>query len=90
VAVGVNCTPPEHVEALLRAARGVAKPRLAYPNLGSTWDSDAKAWRHEGPRPDFGALAPGWRHAGATAIGGCCETTPDDIAAIAASLAAAP
>ncbi|MGZ8578623.1 MAG: homocysteine S-methyltransferase [Actinomycetota bacterium] len=86
VAVGVNCTPPGYVGALLRSAGELPVPMIAYPNLGSTWDPGAKRWIAEGPRPDLGALAPTWRDAGATAIGGCCGTGPEDIAAIAAAL----
>jgi homocysteine S-methyltransferase len=56
---------------------------MAYPNLGSTWDAVAKVWMATGPRPDLGALSEDWRAAGATAVGGCCGTTPDDIAAMA-------
>jgi homocysteine S-methyltransferase len=85
VAVGVNCTPPGFIPALLRSASGLGTPLLTYPNLGSTWDGVAKVWHATGPRPDFGALSVGWREAGATAIGGCCGTTPDDIAAIASA-----
>ena len=83
VAVGVNCSPPVHVPALLSSAH-VGTPLLAYPNLGSTWDAEAKSWIVEGPRPDLGAAAAGWRAAGARIVGGCCGTTPEDIRAIAA------
>ncbi len=83
VAVGVNCSPPIHVPALLSSAR-VDTPLLAYPNLGSTWDAAAKCWVVEGPRPDLGAAAGDWRAAGAHIVGGCCGTTPEDIRAIAA------
>ena len=83
VAVGVNCSPPVHIPALLSSAR-VDTPLLAYPNLGSTWDASAKSWIVEGPRPDLGAAAAVWREAGARIVGGCCGTTPDDIRAIAA------
>ena len=83
VAVGVNCSPPIHVPALLSSAR-VDTPLLAYPNLGSTWDAAAKSWVTEGPRPDLGAAAGDWRAAGAHIVGGCCGTTPEDIRAIAA------
>ncbi|MDP9327165.1 MAG: homocysteine S-methyltransferase [Actinomycetota bacterium] len=82
VAVGVNCSPPVHVPALLSSAR-VDTPLLAYPNLGSTWDAAAKNWIVEGPRPDLGAAAAAWREGGARIVGGCCGTTPDDIRAIA-------
>lgn len=92
LAIGVNCSPPGFVPALLRDAASTravaggspAVPLLAYPNVGSTWDAVARAWRAEGPRPDFGREATRWREAGATIVGGCCGTTPDDIAAIAA------
>jgi homocysteine S-methyltransferase len=86
VAVGVNCTPPAFVASLLRSAEGIEKPLLAYPNLGSRWDAETRTWHVEGPRPDFGALAADWREAGANSIGGCCGTTPDDIAAILATV----
>jgi len=83
VAVGVNCSPPVHIPALLSSVR-VDVPLLVYPNVGSTWDAVAKGWILEGPRPDFGTAAPEWRAAGARIVGGCCGTTPDDIRAIAA------
>jgi homocysteine S-methyltransferase len=83
VAVGVNCSPPVHVAALLSSVR-VDTPLLAYPNLGSTWDAASKSWVVEGPRPDLGVAAADWRAAGARIVGGCCGTTPDDIRAIAA------
>jgi homocysteine S-methyltransferase len=83
VAVGVNCSPPVHLPALLSSIR-VDTPLLAYPNVGSTWDAVAKSWILEGPRPDFGAAAAEWRAAGARIVGGCCGTTPEDIRAIAA------
>ena len=84
VAVGVNCTPPAFVPSLLASATGTGAPLLAYPNVGSTWDATARAWRVEGPRPDLAAASVDWRAAGATLVGGCCGVTPDDIAAIAA------
>lgn len=91
LAVGVNCSPPGFVASLLREAATAsatgapAVPLLAYPNVGSTWDAVARAWRAEGPRPDFGLEARRWREAGATIVGGCCGMTPGDIAAIAAT-----
>ncbi len=88
VAVGVNCTPPGFVRALLGSTGDLPVPLLAYPNLGSTWDAAGKRWIAEGPRPDLGALASTWRDAGATTIGGCCGTGPDDIVAIATTIGA--
>ena len=84
IATGVNCTRPDFVPALISSAR-VGVPLLTYPNLGSVWDAEAKTWRAEGPRPDYGAASLTWRAAGATVVGGCCGSGPEDIAAIAAA-----
>ena len=84
IAVGVNCTPPGFIPSLLDGAE-TTKPLLVYPNVGSTWDAASRSWILEGERPDPGASAVTWRSAGATIVGGCCGTTPDDIRAIAAS-----
>lgn len=82
VAVGVNCCPPAAVlPALAAAPRGVRT--VAYPNSGEEWDARARAWRGERGIPT--ALAGDWISAGAHLIGGCCRTTPADIAALAAS-----
>jgi homocysteine S-methyltransferase len=86
VAFGVNCTPPSHVPSLLREARrGAPAIRLlTYPNAGAAWDAASRAWVGT-PRP-VGELARAWLDAGASAVGGCCGTGPDDIAVIAAAL----
>jgi homocysteine S-methyltransferase len=91
VAVGVNCTSPLHVERLIESISGTTdKPVVCYPNRGSFWDPMRKAWTdppRQDARPPLRPLA--WRVAGASLIGGCCGTTPEDIAAIAAALGSA-
>jgi homocysteine S-methyltransferase len=88
VAVGVNCTSPLHVERLVETISDTTdKPVVCYPNRGSFWDPMRKAWTdppRQDARPPLRPLA--WREAGASLIGGCCGTTPEDIAAIAAAL----
>ena len=87
VAVGVNCTAPQWVESLLVEARQVTeKPLVVYPNRGEGWDAEAKCWVAESGVEAFGELALRWYGAGARLIGGCCRTTPEDIAAMAAAL----
>jgi len=87
VAVGVNCVAPELIEPLLaRCAAATAKPLVAYPNRGGTWDAASKRWLDGDAAISWERLAPSWRDAGARLIGGCCRTTPADIHAIAASL----
>ena len=88
LAVGVNCTSPLHVERLVETISAtIDKPVVCYPNRGSFWDPMRKAWTdppRQDARPPLRPLA--WKEAGASMIGGCCGTTPDDIAAIAAAL----
>lgn len=85
VAVGINCTAPQHLPSLLLQARSrSSKPLLAYPNAGEVWDAQAKQWLPGeacGHRP-FADMAMDWAGAGARLIGGCCRTTPEDIAAL--------
>jgi homocysteine S-methyltransferase len=87
IAVGVNCTPPLHVERLVETISATTdRPVVCYPNHGSFWDPMRKAWT-DPPRQDARPPRPlAWREAGASLIGGCCGTTPEDIVAIAAAL----
>jgi homocysteine S-methyltransferase len=100
VAIGINCTAPQHIDSLVAAARGrTAKPVLVYPNAGESWDAVAKRWvaaaghepvgegvhgeiRANGQPMSFADQALRWAGAGARIIGGCCRSTPDDIAAL--------
>jgi homocysteine S-methyltransferase len=88
VAVGVNCTSPLHVTSLVGlAAAATDRLVVCYPNRGAFWDAVRRDWvdpPRQDPRPTLRPLE--WRDAGARLIGGCCGTTPDDIAAIASEL----
>lgn len=88
VAVGVNCTAPRHVPALLAAAAaGTPKPLIAYPNDGDTWDAHDRRWVATGLGGRFDATAvASWTELGATWLGGCCGTGPTDIAALAGAI----
>lgn len=78
VAVGVNCVAPELVDSLIQEiASGTSKPIVVYPNSGEVWDASERCWVGESDR--FTAYVPSWIEAGATWIGGCCRTTPEDI-----------
>ncbi len=87
-AVGVNCTPPGWIEALVRrlAARLDGKPIVVYPNSGERYDSRHRGWRGVADPLDFGAAARRWRDAGARLIGGCCRTGPDHVRALRRAL----
>lgn len=85
VAVGVNCTDPAYVGDLLTGAAGVTeKPLLAYPNRGEVWDGVHNCWlpRTADNQETLASLAADWVAAGACLVGGCCRTTPADIAAL--------
>jgi homocysteine S-methyltransferase len=86
VAVGVNCCAPADVLPAVEIARAVTgKPVIVYPNSGEEWDGQRRVWIGTGRwSPD---LAPQWVAAGARIVGGCCRVMPDDIAALAATVA---
>ena len=91
-AVGVNCVAPEHVPALVAAlAARTDKPVVAYPNAGGAYDAQTKRWTGRSPRA-AGASHParGWVDAGASAVGGCCRTGPEEIVRIRAAVGACP
>ncbi len=49
VAVGVNCTPPQHIASLLDRARGATDlPLVVYPNWGRVWNGDTYEWHGAG------------------------------------------
>jgi homocysteine S-methyltransferase len=82
IAVGVNCTAPADVAALVGSAGSVSgKPVVAYPNSGEEWDATRRAWA--GPRGFAVADVATWLDRGARLVGGCCRMHPEDIAAIA-------
>jgi homocysteine S-methyltransferase len=85
-AVGLNCTPPQHVESLLKDVRGVTDlPIVAYPNWGGTWDNETYEWRRDNAVTEFApATLERWHAAGAGALGGCCGIDPSGVVGIAA------
>jgi len=84
-AIGINCTAPQHVAELVATARAhTGKPIVVYPNAGESYDAITKQWLAgaHGEHRAFELQAMDWAHAGARLIGGCCRTTPADIAAL--------
>ncbi|MEG8120017.1 homocysteine S-methyltransferase family protein, partial [Xanthomonas hortorum] len=62
---------------------------VVYPNSGEPYDAGDKRW-HAGSTTacSLADQHAQWLAAGARLIGGCCRTTPRDIAALAAARAA--
>jgi homocysteine S-methyltransferase len=84
VAIGVNCTHPSLIPALiaeLRCASG--KPIVVYPNSGEGWDAATRSWTGKADPAAYGAVAAEWFSLGAQIIGGCCRTRPAHIGQVA-------
>ena len=87
VAVGVNCTTLENIApALTTLKAAVAVPLIVYPNSGDQYDPVTKTWQETHLSHQFASFVPQWLAAGARIIGGCCRTTPKDIATVARAL----
>ena len=89
VAIGVNCTAPRFMPALLeRGATATADlPLIAYPNGGDTWDAWTRRWVAKDASGGFDAASVAtWAELGAAWLGGCCGTGPTDIERLAAAI----
>ncbi len=83
-AFGVNCTPPQHIDSLLQAARRATDlPLLVYPNHGRIWGGATYTWSGVGVDRFPAHVVERWRELGARAIGGCCGIGPAAIAELA-------
>jgi homocysteine S-methyltransferase len=85
VSVGINCIALEDVtEALMVLQTLTTKPLIVYPNSGEQYDPTTKQW-HQNHQHNctFKNQLPAWLKLGAKLIGGCCQTTPNDIEQIA-------
>jgi homocysteine S-methyltransferase len=88
LAVGVNCTAPEHADELIARVHAVTDlPVVVYPNSGEGWDAAGRRWTGAGPWRIDAHAAVRWRAAGARLIGGCCRVTPDQVRLLGEGLA---
>jgi homocysteine S-methyltransferase len=86
IAIGVNCTHPALIPALIRELRAVGDlPIVVYPNSGEGWDAATRSWTSSGSGDpaSFGVQAAQWFGAGAQLVGGCCRTRPAHIRQVA-------
>ena len=82
-AIGVNCTHPSLIAALIAELRAAShQPVIVYPNSGEGWDAARRCWTGTSDAAEFGALAAAWYRAGAQIVGGCCRTGPGHIRAV--------
>jgi homocysteine S-methyltransferase len=82
VALGINCIALENTTAALHYLQSLTSlPLVVYPNSGEHYDAVTKTWHHHGEACEtLAGYLPQWLAAGAKLIGGCCRTTPKDIA----------
>lgn len=86
VAVGINCTEPEHVPGLLQRMADVTDlPLIAYPNAGGSWDAAIRRWAE--PRQPVEEAVREWIDRGARIVGGCCGTDARAISRMAHAVA---
>jgi homocysteine S-methyltransferase len=88
IAIGVNCTHPALMPALIGELRRAAdRPIVVYPNSGEGWDAAARCWTGKGDPESYSAQAADWFRAGAQIVGGCCRTRPAHIRLVAEAAA---
>jgi homocysteine S-methyltransferase len=91
VALGINCTSPQYVPALIKEL-GVAAPEkytIAYPNSGEKFNISDNSWSGTVTPCDCADAAREWIRAGARIVGGCCRMGPEHIRAMGIMIRAA-
>ena len=80
-AIGVNCTNPNYISAILKRIQGKTgdKKIIIYPNSGEVYNPVTKTWRWTSAPEHFVDLSKEWIHLGAQIIGGCCRIGPGHI-----------
>ncbi|RLQ22624.1 homocysteine S-methyltransferase [Seongchinamella sediminis] len=87
-ALGVNCTAPGHITALIDRLRSAWSRRIVvYPNSGEQYCAATGRWQGTRSPLEFAAAASTWWQHGADIIGGCCRTGPAHVAALRRALA---
>lgn len=82
--IGINCTPPQFAESLVRELKaGCDLPVAVYPNSGEEYDPATKTWHGSRDGVTFGDYARRWMRAGASAVGGCCRTVACHVEEVA-------
>ncbi|KAG5490795.1 hypothetical protein JKF63_00917 [Porcisia hertigi] len=94
IAMGVNCIPMSEASAVLAHLHTLtAMPLVVYTNSGESYDPVTKTWHpvamSDGTSLSLAALAQEWVSHGARLVGGCCRTSPSDIAAAVRALRSA-
>lgn len=83
-AIGVNCTSPEFISALIRSIKTQSgnKKIVVYPNSGAVYHAESKTWAGFSDLPSCELMVKEWLDLGADMIGGCCGIGPEQIKAM--------
>jgi len=82
--LSLNCISPRHLTPLIRQLNDLLSqlqprsPFAVYANVGKPDVREGRMTRDVNEE-EYAAFAQQWRALGASIIGGCCGTTPDDI-----------
>lgn len=77
---GVNCSNVSAVnKAMKKGLQDLPQTIALYPNGGASYDAQSKVWLDQGDTSEILENIPTWIDKGVTIIGGCCQTTPEDI-----------
>ncbi len=77
-AIGVNCTSPEFISALIRSIKTKSgnKKIVVYPNSGAVYHAESKTWSGLSNLSSCEIMIKEWKDLGADIIGGCCGIGP--------------
>ena len=80
-AIGVNCTSPEYISALIQSIKTKSgeKKIVVYPNSGAVYHPESKTWSGLSKSSSCELMAKEWMDMGADIIGGCCGVGPEQI-----------
>jgi homocysteine S-methyltransferase len=83
-AIGVNCTSPEFISALIRSIKTKSgnKKIVVYPNSGAVYHAESKTWSGLSDLSSCEIMVKEWMDLGADIIGGCCGIGPKQIKAM--------
>ena len=83
-AIGVNCTNPRYISAIIQTLRSAIgdKRIIVYPNSGESYNAKSKTWMGISDPNLFSEMTKEWIDLGADIIGGCCRIGPQHICSL--------
>lgn len=80
-AIGVNCTSPKFILALIQSIKPKSgnKKIVVYPNSGAVYHAESKTWSGLSDLAACELMVKEWIALGADIIGGCCGIGPEQI-----------